>query len=176
MSILKAACIGIAGTFLALQFQNTRKEYGIYLGIAVSIFLFLGMSRNLSVIRETLELVGSFVKIDAVYLTAMLKILGVTIWRNLRQQSARMPVYQTIGRADRGLCKAQYTCNRNADIKSTASCNPRTWTVKGKKNETLFSEIWHSMHDRTCNLRTDTAGTGICGRGRFLFGKQPDRR
>ena len=91
MSILKAACIGIAGTFLALQFQNTRKEYGIYLGIAVSIFLFLGMSRNLSVIRETLELVGSFVKIDAVYLTAMLKILGV-IWRNLRQQSARMPV------------------------------------------------------------------------------------
>ena len=46
MSILKAACIGIAGTFLALQFQNTRKEYGIYLGIAVSIFLFLGMSRN----------------------------------------------------------------------------------------------------------------------------------
>ena len=65
MSILKAACIGIAGTFLALQFQNTRKEYGIYLGIAVSIFLFLGMSRNLSVIRETLELVGSFVKIDA---------------------------------------------------------------------------------------------------------------
>ena len=68
MSILKAACIGIAGTFLALQFQNTRKEYGIYLGIAVSIFLFLGMSRNLSVIRETLELVGSFVKIDAVYL------------------------------------------------------------------------------------------------------------
>ncbi len=43
MSILKAACIGIAGTFLALQFQNTRKEYGIYLGIAVSIFLF---SRN----------------------------------------------------------------------------------------------------------------------------------
>ena len=91
MSILKAVCIGIAGTFLALQFQNTRKEYGIYLGIAVSIFLFLGMSRNLSVIRETLELVGSFVKIDAVYLTAMLKILGVTYLAELRQQSARMP-------------------------------------------------------------------------------------
>ena len=175
MSILKAACIGIAGTFLALQFQNTRKEYGIYLGIAVSIFLFLGMSRNLSVIRETLELVGSFVKIDAVYLTAMLKILGVTYLAEFGSnlQGCRLSDDR---RADRGLCKAQYTCNRNADIKSTASCNPRTWTVKGKKNETLFSEIWHSMHDRTCNLRTDTAGTGICGRGRFLFGKQPDRR
>lgn len=129
MSILKAACIGIAGTFLALQFQNTRKEYGIYLGIAVSIFLFLGMSRNLSVIRETLELVGSFVKIDAVYLTAMLKILGVTYLAEFAAAICKVPVTDD-RRADRGLCKAQYTCNRNADIKSTASCNPRTWTVK----------------------------------------------
>lgn len=92
MSILKAVCIGIAGTFLALQFQNSRKEYGIYLGIAVSIFLFLGMSQNLSVIRETLELVGSFVKIDAVYLTAMLKILGVTYLAEFAATIARMPV------------------------------------------------------------------------------------
>ena len=96
MSILKAACIGIAGTFLALQFQNTRKEYGIYLGIAVSIFLFLGMSRNLSVIRETLELVGSFVKIDAVYLTAMLKILGVTYLAEFASAICKDAGYQTI--------------------------------------------------------------------------------
>ena len=95
MSILKAACIGIAGTFLALQFQNTRKEYGIYLGIAVSIFLFLGMSRNLSVIRETLELVGSFVKI-AVYLTAMLKILGVTYLAEFAAAICKDAGYQTI--------------------------------------------------------------------------------
>ena len=92
MSILKAACIGIAGTFLALQFQNTRKEYGIYLGIAVSIFLFLGMSRNLSVIRETLELVGSFVKIDAV----MLKILGVTYLAEFAAAICKDAGYQTI--------------------------------------------------------------------------------
>ena len=74
MSILKAACIGIAGTFLALQFQNTRKEYGIYLGIAVSIFLFLGMSRNLSVIRETLELVDDRQQIEVF---ARLSILAI---------------------------------------------------------------------------------------------------
>ena len=160
MSILKAACIGIAGTFLALQFQNTRKEYGIYLGIAVSIFLFLGMSRKdrCGISDGNAENPGC-------------DLSGGICGSNL--QGCRLSDDR---RADRGLCKAQYTCNRNADIKSIASYNPRTWTVKGKKNETLFSEIWHSMHDRTCNLRTDTAGTGICGRGRFLFGKQPDRR
>ena len=174
MSILKAACIGIAGTFLALQFQNTRKEYGIYLGIAVSIFLFLGMSRNLSVIRETLELVGSFVKIDAVYLTAMLKILGVTYLAEFAAAICKDAGYQTIAGQIEVFARLSILAIGMPILK--ASCNPRTWTVKGKKNETLFSEIWHSMHDRTCNLRTDTAGTGICGRGRFLFGKQPDRR
>ena len=69
MSILKAACIGIAGTFLALQFQNTRKEYGIYLGIAVSIFLFL---------------------------TAMLKILGVTYLAEFAAAICKDAGYQTI--------------------------------------------------------------------------------
>ena len=175
MSILKAACIGIAGTFLALQFQNTRKEYGIYLGIAVSIFLFLGMSRNLSVIRETLELV-ELCKDRCGISDGNAENPGCDLSGGICGSNLQGCRLSDDRRADRGLCKAQYTCNRNADIKSTASCNPRTWTVKGKKNETLFSEIWHSMHDRTCNLRTDTAGTGICGRGRFLFGKQPDRR
>lgn len=108
MSILKAACIGIAGTFLALQFQNTRKEYGIYLGIAVSIFLFLGMSRNLSVIRETLELVGSFVKIDAVYLTAMLKILGVTYLAEFAAAICKDAGYQTIAGQIRNFVTDQF--------------------------------------------------------------------
>lgn len=109
MSILKAACIGIAGTFLALQFQNTRKEYGIYLGIAVSIFLLLGMSRNLSVIRETLELVGSFVKIDAVYLTAMLQNPGCEpILAEFAAAICKDAGYQTIAGRSRSLQGSVY--------------------------------------------------------------------
>lgn len=96
MSIWQAVGIGIAGTLLALQFQNSRKEYGIYLALAVSIFLFLGMSRNLSVIRETLELIGSFVKIDSVYLTAMLKILGVTYLAEFAAAICKDAGYQMI--------------------------------------------------------------------------------
>ena len=51
---------------------------------------------NLSVIRETLELVGSFVKIDAVYLTAMLKILGVTYLAEFASAICKDAGYQTI--------------------------------------------------------------------------------
>ncbi len=54
------------------------------------------MSRNLSAIRETLELVGSFVKIDAVYLTAMLKILGVTYLAEFAAAICKDAGYQTI--------------------------------------------------------------------------------
>ena len=64
---------------------------------------------------------GSFVKIDAVYLTAMLKILGVTYLAEFAAANLQGCRLSDDRRADRGLCKAQYTCNRNADIKSTAS-------------------------------------------------------
>ena len=47
-------------------------------------------------IRETLELVGSFVNIDAVYLTAMLKILGVTYLAEFAAAICKDAGYQTI--------------------------------------------------------------------------------
>lgn len=96
MNMIQAAGIGIVGTLLALQFQSTKKEYGIYLGIAVSILIFLGMNQMLGIIKETLELIGSFVKIDSVYLAAMLKILGVTYLAEFAAAICKDAGYQTI--------------------------------------------------------------------------------
>lgn len=45
---------------------------------------------------KLLELVGSFVKIDAVYLTAMLKILGVTYLAEFAAAICKDAGYQTI--------------------------------------------------------------------------------
>ncbi len=57
MSILKAPASGLQELSWHYNFKIPEKSMGSIWGIAVSIF-FLGMSRNLSVIRETLELVG----------------------------------------------------------------------------------------------------------------------
>lgn len=96
MGILKIAAIGIAGTLLALQFQGMKKEYGIYIGLAVSILIFLGMSQRLDVIKDTFLLISSFVKIDSVYLTAMLKILGMTYLAEFSAAICKDAGYQMI--------------------------------------------------------------------------------
>ncbi len=96
MNIVQVAGIGVMGVLLALQFQNGKKEYGIYLGIAVSILIFLGMNRNLSAMTETLTLIGSFVQIDSIYVKALMKILGVTYLAEFAAAICRDAGYQTI--------------------------------------------------------------------------------
>lgn len=96
MNIVQVAGIGVMGVLLALQFQNGKKEYGIYLGIAVSILIFLGMNRNLSAMTETLTLIGSFVQIDSIYVKALMKILGVTYLAEFAAAICRDAGYQTV--------------------------------------------------------------------------------
>lgn len=96
MNIVQVAGIGVMGVLLALQFENGKKEYGIYLGIAVSILIFLGMNRNLSAMTETLTLIGSFVQIDSIYVKALMKILGVTYLAEFAAAICRDAGYQTI--------------------------------------------------------------------------------
>lgn len=75
--MIQIAGVGILGALLALQFKNGKGEYGIYLSIAVSLALFFGMGDRLETIMDTVAVISSFIKIDSVYITAMLKMLGV---------------------------------------------------------------------------------------------------
>ena len=95
MSILKAACIGCQ-EFPGITISKYQKRVWDLSGDCGQHFPFSRNERNLSVIRETLELVGSFVKIDAVYLTAMLKILGVTYLAEFAAAICKDAGYQTI--------------------------------------------------------------------------------
>ena len=40
MSVLQIGIIGVIGTLLAIQFKGGKTEYGIYMGVGVSILLF----------------------------------------------------------------------------------------------------------------------------------------
>lgn len=91
MTMIQIAGAGVVGTLLALQFKNGKNEYGIYLSIAISLLLFYGMKDHLAIIAETVSMIGTTVKAEAGYLTALLKILGVVYLAEfLARQSAGM--------------------------------------------------------------------------------------
>lgn len=96
MGIIQIACIGVMGTLLALQFKSGKNEYGIYLGIAVSLVLFFSMSKKLAVIVDTINTISGMIQVDKAYIAALLKMLGVTYIAEFASGICRDAGYQTI--------------------------------------------------------------------------------
>ncbi|MCI8638281.1 MAG: stage III sporulation protein AD [Coprococcus sp.] len=96
MGIIQIACIGVMGTLLALQFKSTKNEYGIYLGIAVSLVLFFSMSKKLSIIVDTINTISGLIQVDKAYIEAILKMLGVAYIAEFASGICRDAGYQTI--------------------------------------------------------------------------------
>lgn len=55
MNSIQIALFGVVGTLLALQFKSGKSEYGIYVSLAVSLFLFLCMLSRLEIFVQTVK-------------------------------------------------------------------------------------------------------------------------
>ena len=91
MNAVQIGLVGVAGALLAIQFKNGKSEYGIYLSVAVSIFIFLNIVGRLEIILETLRAIGDMITIDRAYIGTLLKMVGITMQRNFPLESAKMP-------------------------------------------------------------------------------------
>ena len=78
MNVMQIGIIGVIGTVLAVQFKGGKTEYGIFMSVAVSIFLFACIVDRLEIFVSTVEQIGSYIDMDAGYLSVMLKMIGVT--------------------------------------------------------------------------------------------------
>ena len=78
LNAVQIGLVGVAGALLAIQFKNEKSEYGIYLSVAVSIFIFLNIVGRLEIILETLRAIGDMITIDRAYIGTLLKMVGIT--------------------------------------------------------------------------------------------------
>lgn len=76
--LIKIGILGILGVMVALQFKTTRPEYGIYMGLVISILIFTYAVRQFSAVLEQLTVIRQFLGSSQSYLTILLKITGVT--------------------------------------------------------------------------------------------------
>ena len=58
LNSIQIALLGVVGTLLALQFKSGKSEYGIYVSLAVSLFLFLCMLSRLEIFVQTVKKTG----------------------------------------------------------------------------------------------------------------------
>lgn len=77
MNSIQIALLGVVGTLLALQFKSGKSEYGIYVSLAVSLFLFLCMLSRLEIFVQTVKKIADYIKLDAGQMSILLKMAGV---------------------------------------------------------------------------------------------------
>ena len=96
MNSIQIALLGVVGTLLALQFKSGKSEYGIYVSLAVSLFLFLCMLSRLEIFVQTVKKIADYIKLDAGQMSILLKMAGVTYVAEFASGICKDAVYQNI--------------------------------------------------------------------------------
>ena len=96
MNSIQIALLGVVGTLLALQFKSGKNEYGIYVSLAVSLFLFLCMLSRLEIFVRTVKKIADYIKLDAGQMSILLKMAGVTYVAEFASGICKDAGYQNI--------------------------------------------------------------------------------
>lgn len=96
MNSIQIALLGVVGTLLALQFKSGKSEYGIYVSLAVSLFLFLCMLSRLEIFVQTVKKITDYIKLDAGQMSILLKMAGVTYVAEFASGICKDAGYQNI--------------------------------------------------------------------------------
>lgn len=78
MTVVTMAVVGIVSVLLAVGLKGYRGEYGTYLVMSAGVFIFFYAVGRMEIILETLKKVQGLICIDPVYLSALLKMVGIT--------------------------------------------------------------------------------------------------
>ena len=96
MNSIQIALFGVVGTLLALQFKSGKSEYGIYVSLAVRLFLFLCMLSRLEIFVRTVKKIADYIKLDAGQMSILLKMAGVTYVAEFASGICKDAGYQNI--------------------------------------------------------------------------------
>lgn len=78
MNVIQIGILGIAGTLLAVFMKQEKAEFSIYIGIGISLVVFIGITGHLKEIINTLRQITRMIDMDTAYMTTLLKMLGIT--------------------------------------------------------------------------------------------------
>lgn len=78
MTVVTIAVAGIVAVLLAVSLKGMRGEYGIYLVMAAGFFIFFYGVGKLTTILDTMKEIQSSIQINSVYLSTLVKMIGIT--------------------------------------------------------------------------------------------------
>ena len=77
MEIFQIVAIGIIAAILSVLIKNKKPEIGMYIGLVAGIIIFLFMVPRIQSVIEILGRLSNRINIDSIYLSIVLKIVGI---------------------------------------------------------------------------------------------------
>ena len=96
MVILKIALIGVGGAILAVIVRQFQKEYGVFVLLAVCLFLMAYLTSNVSVVVEFAEELGDKIQISDAYIRILFKLLAIAFICQIASNICQDLGYQSI--------------------------------------------------------------------------------
>ncbi|MDK2798705.1 MAG: stage sporulation protein [Clostridiales bacterium] len=77
MEILQVVGLGLVATIISIVLKSQRPEISIQISIITGVIIFALVAANLSAVLKLLEGIANKVDIDLVYVTTIIKIIGI---------------------------------------------------------------------------------------------------
>lgn len=78
MEIIQIAAIGLIAAILALTIKQHRPDIGLMISLAAGAFLLIMVLGNIRVIISTVENLAHKANLDSIYLSTVLKVIGIS--------------------------------------------------------------------------------------------------
>ena len=96
MDVARVALLGIVGVLTGLLFKGGKQEYGVFIGIAVSILIFSYVGVYLGQMKDAVASFGSRLAGSGEYLGILFKVVGITWLSEFCAGLCRDAGYQSI--------------------------------------------------------------------------------
>ena len=96
MNMVQIGVIGVVWTLLAVQFKSGKSEYGIYISVVLSLFIFFCIISRLNIIVDMMCTISSYINMDTAYIGTLIKMLGITYVAEFSSGICKDAGYQTI--------------------------------------------------------------------------------
>ncbi len=105
MDIVKISLLGVCGVMLGFLLKSTRPEYASFITMAVGL-LILGLAvGKVTYLFQTLDKIRESLPVDGSYISALVKMIGITYIGQFSSSICKDAGYQAIGSQIELFCK-----------------------------------------------------------------------
>ena len=97
MTVITVAAFGIVSVLLAVQFKGLKGEYAVYLAAAAGLAIVSYGLLKLETILEAARQIQEYIKINPVYLTVLIKMIGIAYVAEFASGICRDAGFSSIG-------------------------------------------------------------------------------